>query len=56
MEEWDAVAVVNTLAAGDKTKWGFFWRKPWGEVNTMIEFENHQAFYRYQLHKRQERK
>jgi hypothetical protein len=54
--EWDALAVVNALAAGDKTKWPYFWRLSWGEVNTLVEFENHQAHYRYQLHKRQERK
>jgi hypothetical protein len=47
--------VVNALAAGDKTRWPYFFGLSWGEVNTMIEFENHQAFYRYQLHKRQER-
>jgi hypothetical protein len=54
--QWDALAVVNSLAAGDKTKWSHFFGLNWGEVNTMIEFENHQAYYRYQLHKRQERK
>lgn len=48
--------MVNALAAGDKTKWRYFWRLSWGEINTLIEFENHQAHYRYQLHKRQERK
>jgi hypothetical protein len=53
--EWDALAVVNTLAGGDKTKWRHFWRLSWGEVNTLIEFENHQAHYRYKLHKQQER-
>lgn len=55
VEEWDALAVVNALAAGDKTRWPYFFRLPWGEVNTMLEFENHQAHYRYQLHKRQNR-
>jgi hypothetical protein len=47
--------VVNTLAGGDKTEWPYFFGLTWGEVNTMILFENHQAHYRYQLHKRQER-
>ena len=55
VEEWDALAVVDALAGGDKTKWPYFWRLPWGEVNTMVEMMNHQAYYRYKLHKQQER-
>jgi hypothetical protein len=54
-EEWDALAVVDALAGGDKTRWDYFFQKAWGEVNTMIELENHKAYYRYQVHQQQER-
>lgn len=43
------MAVVDALAQGDKTKWDLFFRKPWAEVNTMIELLNHQAHYRWRL-------
>ena len=48
--------MVDALATGDKTKWPYFFRLSWGEVNTMVEMMNHQAYYRYKLHKQQERK
>lgn len=40
---------MDALASGDKTRWGHFFRLSWAEVCTMIEYENHQAHYRYQL-------
>ncbi|MCA8830294.1 hypothetical protein [Hymenobacter pini] len=46
---------MDALAGGDKSKWDYFYRLKWPEVNTMIELENHKAYYRYQVHKQQER-
>jgi hypothetical protein len=45
---------VDALAGGDKTRWDYFFQKKWAEVNTMIELENHKAYYRHQVHLKQE--
>ncbi|WP_167855505.1 hypothetical protein [Hymenobacter fodinae] len=46
--------MVDALAGGDKTRWNYFYQLSWAEVNTMIELENHKAYYRYQVHLKQE--
>ncbi|UOR06253.1 hypothetical protein MUN82_03955 [Hymenobacter aerilatus] len=53
--EWDTVAVVDALSGGDKTRWPYFFRLSWAEVNVMIEYENHQAHVRYRLRQQQEK-
>ncbi|WBO86073.1 hypothetical protein [Hymenobacter yonginensis] len=47
--------MVDALAGGDKTRWNYFYQLSWPEVNTMIELENHKAYYRHQVHVQQER-